>query len=142
MDLADEKRRTDLVEFYERFNKFDEKSQCIFRCGAGVNSFHIDPYGFLHICALVRNPGYDLKHGSFRDGWDTFLPGIRAQTRKEGNKCADCNLHLLCGQCPGWSQLEHGDLERPVEYLCQVGHLRGQLLGMRNEKGKPIHTEV
>ena len=142
MDLDDEKRRIEFVEFYERSKKADRDSEFIFRCGAGVNSFHVDPYGLLHICGLVRDPGYDLLNGSFRNGWHRFLPGIRAQRWKKDYPCGDCNLQVLCGQCPGWSQLEHGDLEKPVEYLCQVGHLRGELLQMENENRKPINTQA
>jgi len=142
MDVDDEKRRSEFIELYERSKKARRNSELVFRCGAGINSFHIDPYGLLHICGMVRHPGYDLINGSFRDGWYGFLPAVRAQTRKKEDPCAHCTLNVLCGQCPGWSQLEHGDLEGPVEYLCQVGLLRGERLGMRNENEKPIHSEV
>jgi len=142
MDVDDKKRRKEFIELYERFKADDTKSESIFKCGAGINSFHIDPYGLLHICGLVRDPGYDLINGSFRDGWHRFLPEVRAQTWKKDNPCADCNLHILCGQCPGWSQLEYGHGEKPVEYLCQVGHLRAELLPWEKEYKEPINTEV
>ena len=142
LDLDDEKRSIELVELYEKFGKTDGNSEFLFRCGAGINSFHIDPYGLLHICGMVRHPGYDLINGSFRDGWHRFLPKVRAQKRKKDDPCADCNLHVLCGQCPGWSQLEHGDSEKPVEYLCQVGHLKAELVRRVNEKKKPPHIEA
>lgn len=142
MDVDDEKRRMEFIDLYERFKKAGRNSEFVFRCGAGINSFHIDPHGFLHICGLVRHPSYDLLNGSFRDAWYRFLPEVRAQTREKDDPCAHCNLNVLCGQCPGWSQLEHGDLEEPVEYLCQVGHLRGELLETANEKRKPTHSEV
>jgi radical SAM protein with 4Fe4S-binding SPASM domain len=142
LDLDDETRRMELVELYGRFGRTEKDSELLFRCGAGIHSFHIDPYGLLHICGMVRHPGYDLINGCFRDGWHRFLPGVRAQARKKDNPCADCNLDVLCGQCPGWSHLEYGDLEKPVEYLCQVGRLRAELLPWENEYKEPTHTEV
>ncbi|UCD72024.1 MAG: radical SAM protein, partial [Syntrophobacterales bacterium] len=142
LDLDDEKRRIEFVELYERFKEAETHSEFLFRCGAGINTFHIDPYGLLHICGLVRDPSYDLLNGSFRDGWHRFLPEVRAQKRERDDPCGDCNLRILCGQCPGWSKLEHGDLDKPVEYLCRVGHLRGELLEIQNETKKPLYAEV
>jgi len=142
LDLDDEKRRTELVELHERSGKTHGNSTLLFRCGAGINSFHVDPYGLLHICGMVRHPSYDLINGSFREAWHSFLPEVRAQTWKKDDPCAHCNLHVFCGQCPGWSQLEHGDSEKPVEYLCQVGHLRAELLPWENEYKEPTHPEV
>lgn len=142
LDLDDETRCRELVELYASFERTEKDSESLFRCGAGINSFHIDPYGLLHICGMVRHPGYDLINGSFGEAWHSFLPEVRAQRRKKDHPCADCNFHVLCGQCPGWSQLEHGDSEKPVEYLCQVGHLRAELLRRVNENKKLSHTEV
>jgi len=142
LDSDDEERRTELVELWERSGNVTMNSEFLFTCGAGVNSFHIDPYGFLHMCGLVRNPGYDLINGSFRDAWHTFLPGVRDQRGKKDYPCSHCNLHVLCGQCPGWAQLEHGDMEKPVEYLCQVGHLRKELLERENGKRGALSTEI
>jgi radical SAM protein with 4Fe4S-binding SPASM domain len=142
VDLDDEKRRCDLAKLYERLKNGDSKSELIFRCGAGINSFHVGPHGFLHICTMVRHPNYDLVNGSFREAWETFLPGVRALTKNKFDPCSDCKLHILCGQCPGWSQLEHGDMEEPVEYLCQVGHLRAEWLKIENEHKKPLCAEV
>jgi len=33
-------------------------------------------------------------------------------------------------------------MEKPVEYLCRVGHLRGELLERGNGRRAPLHTEV
>jgi len=142
MDLDDKGRRSELMELYERFTKPDRKSEAIFTCGAGTNSFHINPHGLMQICGMVRNPGYDLINGSFREGWNIFFPAVRARRRKGDDPCRHCNLHVLCGQCPGWSQLEHGDMEKPVEYLCQVGRLRGEQLAIEDGYEKPVQTEV
>jgi hypothetical protein len=37
-------------------------------------------------------------------------------------------LNDLCDQCPGWSQAVHGDDETPVDFICQLAHLRAEQL--------------
>jgi len=39
-------------------------------------------------------------------------------------------LKGLCEQCPGKSWEEHGTLDTPVEYLCQVAHAQARFLGL------------
>jgi hypothetical protein len=35
----------------------------------------------------------------------------------------------LCSMCPANGELENGDPESPVDFLCQVAHLRAYTLG-------------
>ena len=53
---------------------------------------------------------------------------------KKKNKCVDSDLRFICDQCPGWSQLEYGDPEIPVDYLCQVAHLRAEAFGIGKQE--------
>lgn len=39
-------------------------------------------------------------------------------------KCLSCALRNMCGMCPANGVLEGGDVEEPVDFLCQVTHLR------------------
>ena len=48
-------------------------------------------------------------------------------------RCARCFLHGLCEQCPAKSWMEHGTLDTPVEYLCQVAHAQARYLGLLEE---------
>ena len=130
LDMTDPRRGPEFVSLYERTCGIKQEPDLVYRCGAGVNSFHIDPYGRLMLCTLARNPSYDLRDGSFRDGWHDFLPRIREQKLEKRNKCVDCELRFICDQCPGWSQLEYGDQAMPVGYLCQVAHLRAEAFGI------------
>jgi hypothetical protein len=36
----------------------------------------------------------------------------------------------MCGMCPANAELEVGDPEAPVDFLCQVAHLRALALGI------------
>ena len=130
LDMTDPRRGPEFVSLYERTCGIKQETDLVYRCGAGVNSFQIDPYGRLMLCTLARNPSYDLRSGSFREGWHDFLPRIREQKLKRRNKCVGCDLRVICDQCPGWSQLEYGDQAMPVGYLCQVAHLRAEAFGI------------
>ena len=101
----------------------------LYSCGAGLHGFSIDPCGRLRICALSVGDGYDLRTGSFREGWEQALGRVRSQQATRRTKCTDCALKALCGMCPAIGQLEHGDPERAVEPFCEVGHLRAIVLG-------------
>jgi len=127
-DLADARRMAEWREFYDRFRGVHADERYLYVCGAGLNSFHVDPYGQLSACLISRVPSYDLRRGSFHEGWHEFLRRVRYQPPTESYACNQCELLSLCGQCPGWAQLEHGDPEEPVEFLCQVAHLRAAAL--------------
>jgi len=43
-------------------------------CGSGRYKFHIDAYGQLQLCSGNRRRGYDLRTGSFLEGFYEFLP--------------------------------------------------------------------
>jgi len=45
-------------------------------------------------------------------------------------KCVECRIQSLCGMCPANGELENGDRESPVEFLCHVAHLRAATVGV------------
>ncbi len=130
LDLADEKRSKEWREFCKKFIGLPQ-SRNLYNCGAGVSSFHIDSYGQMSVCITSRYQNYDLLQGSFHKGWDNFFPQFLDQKPKGEYKCGQCELISLCGQCPGWAWLEHGNPESPVEYLCQIAHLRAEAFNGR-----------
>ena len=78
----------------------------------------------LSLCMIARQQNYDLRRGSFKEGWHSFLKDVRYQPAPENLVCRQCEHIAYCDQCPGWSSLEHGDADKPVEFICQVTHLR------------------
>ena len=102
----------------------------VYSCGGGVKAFAIDPYGHMSICVLSHQQTYDIRQGSVREGWERFLLAVRKQERrKPPTKCVRCRLHSVCSMCPANGELESGDAESPVEFLCEVAHLRAIALG-------------
>jgi MoaA/NifB/PqqE/SkfB family radical SAM enzyme len=45
-------------------------------CRSGEQNFHIDAYGQLQLCSGNRRAGYDLRNGSFREGFYQALPSF------------------------------------------------------------------
>jgi radical SAM protein with 4Fe4S-binding SPASM domain len=101
----------------------------VYQCGGGINSFAIDPEGRMTICVLSHADSYDLRRGTFKDGWEGFLAKVRDKTITRPTKCTDCHIRALCSACAATNELEHGDAETPVEFFCEVAHLRAQTLG-------------
>jgi radical SAM protein with 4Fe4S-binding SPASM domain len=126
LDLIDGRRAKDWKDFCQKYwGKV--KADLLYNCGAGISSFNIDPYGRLGACEVSRTPSYNLRQGTFKQGWFEFLSDLREQKFVRNTKCRQCDLISLCGQCPGWGQIENGDPESPVEYLCQIAHLRAKV---------------
>jgi len=110
----------------------------IFSCGAGIRSGCVDAYGHLQPCMLLRHPDtvYDLKKGSLKDALTNFFPEIRKMKAENPNyltRCARCFLHGLCEQCPARSWMEHGTLDTPVDYHCEIAHAQARALGLLEE---------
>jgi len=134
LDLADPDRVSEWEKLSRTIPVMDipsGQSDRIYHCGGGLTSFAIDPYGRLSICVLSQRDTYDLRRGSFREGWEEFLGKIREKKVTRMTKCVLCQLKPLCGMCPANGELEGGHPEKPVDFLCRVAHLRGYVFGIR-----------
>jgi len=106
------------------------ESRLLYECGGGVNSFAIDPYGDMSICVLSHFDRYNVRDGSVRDGWEQFLRTVRGRRTTRITKCTACALKSLCGSCAANAELENGDPEAPVDFLCRTAHLRAEVFGV------------
>jgi radical SAM protein with 4Fe4S-binding SPASM domain len=104
-------------------------SDTVYSCGGGVTAFTLDPTGKMSICVLSHQDTYDVRSGSIREGWDEFLLKVRQRKRQQISKCVNCRIHSVCGMCPANGELENGDAESPVDFLCEVAHLRAMTAG-------------
>ena len=52
-------------------------------CLSGMRRFHIDAYGFLQLCSGNRAHGYDLRKGSFQEGFYDYLPSFGCRWKNE-----------------------------------------------------------
>jgi radical SAM protein with 4Fe4S-binding SPASM domain len=133
LDLRDEKRMSGWVGFAETYlgaTRPRAPADKVYSCGGGVSSFAVDPAGGMSICVLSERERYDLRTGTIREGWGHFLRKIRERPITRHTKCTDCQIKPLCGMCPAQGELETGDPEAPIDYLCEVAHLRAKALGL------------
>ncbi len=136
----EERYRKDIERFCQKFLGVPGDDR-LFSCGAGVGGCHIDAYGNFQLCMLLRHPDcvYSLQKGGFKEVWENFVSkvrGIRTNNKEYGEKCQRCFLKSFCEQCPAWSWMEHGVLDKPVEYLCEIAHAEAVWLGLLNKKEK------
>ena len=125
--LAAEHREAALRDL--RLSSAPTQSDTVYSCGGGINSFALDPYGHMSICVLSHQDTYDIRSGSVKEGWELFLRKVRARERRRISKCVKCRIRSLCSMCPANGELENGDAESPVDFLCEVAHLRAMALG-------------
>jgi len=131
----EESYRRGTVEFCQKFMR--APGDRLFTCGAG-HGVCVDAYGALQLCMGVRDPAlaYNLRQGSLREALTGVFPRLReleASNPQYLEHCARCFLHGLCEQCPAKSWSEHGTLDTPVEYLCQIAHAQARHLGLLAE---------
>lgn len=131
-DLQDEACSAAWQKFAQRFCgpvHTPETEGQLYHCGAGVDSFSINPYGRMSLCALSQQDLYDVRLGTFREGWEHFLRGVRLKPSARVTKCTACELKAMCGMCPANGELENQDPESPVDFLCRVAHIRAHAYG-------------
>ena len=108
----------------------EAEARLLYECGGGVNSFAIDPYGDLSICVLSHFDRYNVHEGTVREGWEQFLLKVRTRKISRVTKCTRCALKSLCGSCAANAELEAGDPEAPVDFLCKTAHRRAEVFGV------------
>jgi radical SAM protein with 4Fe4S-binding SPASM domain len=123
--VADEHRKVLQSELASSVNPPDT----VYQCGGGVHGFAVDPYGRMSICVLSHREAYDIRKGSVREGWEKFLLEVRLRKRSRPSKCSACRIRSVCSMCPANGELENGHPESPVDFLCEVAHLRALVLG-------------
>jgi radical SAM protein with 4Fe4S-binding SPASM domain len=134
----EERRRAEWVEFARTFQRAPDNPEEVYSCGGAVGSFAIDPSGHLTLCVLSQQESYDLRQGSFQQGWDQFLGRVRHKPATRVTKCTHCHLKSMCGMCPANAELHSGgDPEVPVPFLCETAHLRAEVFGL----GVPAHGD-
>ena len=128
LDTGDVERKQQWRESYDKFSGQLLRNENVFSCGAGFHTFHINSVGRMSICIMVREPSYDLFEVPFLEAWE-HLGKLRELKRTKTIECQTCLAGSLCSQCPGWSQIVHGDLETPVDSVCELGKLRLGIFG-------------
>ncbi len=96
----------------------------LFPCAiAGGDGMHIDPYGNTFPCNCIRKPKINLLKEDVKEAQDKILGWVRTKYFTNNAKCQNCSIRDSCYNCPGKALLETGDLERRVDWFCDLAHL-------------------
>ncbi|HEX7192836.1 MAG TPA: radical SAM protein [Thermoanaerobaculia bacterium] len=128
LDCRDEVR----ISEFRRLGKeivVPKETPTMYECGGGVHSWAMDPYGNLTICVLSHVDNFNIREQTFAEAWESLM-GVRQRPITRPTKCNKCGLKTLCGMCPANGELENGDPEAPVDFLCHVAHLRAEAFGV------------
>jgi radical SAM protein with 4Fe4S-binding SPASM domain len=106
------------------------ENDTVYSCGGGMNSFAVNAYGEIGICVISQQETFTIRDASAKQVWQESLLQLRARKRTQITKCVQCRIRSLCGMCPANGELENGDRESPVEFLCNVAHLRAAAIGV------------
>lgn len=114
----------------------------LFKCNAGLGNGSVDANGIFQACLLLRHPDtvVDLNKRSLKEALTGFFPELRekkAENPEYLRRCASCFLPGLCEQCPAKSWLEHGTLDTPVDYFCEIAQVQARFLGLLSENENP-----
>lgn len=106
------------------------KTDTVYFCGGGVGSFAINAYGEMGICVISQQETFRVQEAGLKRVWEESLLELRTRKRTRVTKCVECRIQSLCGMCPANGEMENGDKESPVEFLCHVAHLRSAVIGV------------
>jgi radical SAM protein with 4Fe4S-binding SPASM domain len=101
----------------------------VYYCGGGMNGFAINAYGEVGICVISQQETFSIRGTELKRVWAESLLELRTRKRSRVTKCIECRIQSLCAMCPANGEMENGDRESPVEFLCHVAHLRAAAIG-------------
>jgi radical SAM protein with 4Fe4S-binding SPASM domain len=102
----------------------------VYFCGGGRKSFSVNADGEMSICVISQQDRFDIRQLGLKPAWEDSLREVRTRKRTKVTKCVECRIQSLCGMCPANGEMENGDQESPVEFLCHVAHLRAVVIGV------------
>jgi radical SAM protein with 4Fe4S-binding SPASM domain len=124
LETGDEPRQAEFAEFCHAYGSNPQENDSKYHCGAGLDSFLIDPYGKMHVCELSRKPGFDVLRRPLMEGWREEVPKLRALKRQHSDGCGSCEGVASCSNCVGMAELEGMSNDDGNPYLCQVNDRR------------------
>jgi radical SAM protein with 4Fe4S-binding SPASM domain len=111
------------------------KDDYIFNCGTGKGDFTVSYDGKFKLCSSLCNPAltYVLrtKGNTVKDGFNKLIPlvfSLRSNNKEFIDRCCECTISNLCLCCPAHAWLESGQLDKPIDYFCDVAHARAEAL--------------
>jgi len=131
LELAD--RRT-LEAWSERIDLKLQPSDSLYRCGAGVTGFYIDPFGYVSPCIMTTQHRHSLHERSFASLWANELVQIRKTRPRAEYGCNSCEMQSACTSCPAFNYQENGHEDVKSEYVCETTRERWTRVQLERRK--------
>lgn len=110
----------------EQGRKYSERytKGYLYPCQIAIQHVFITSDYKMQGCTKAAFAQYDLKKGTFDDGWE-YLNNRFVQPRASGNfKCLSCDKSLYCERCTANSELTFGSPTDVDSFYCEVASLR------------------
>jgi radical SAM protein with 4Fe4S-binding SPASM domain len=100
-------------------SKPKKKRGKMFRCGVGMTSFSVNPYGEMNFCLEIDYPRYDILKEGVKTCWEKIKREIDAMNSRKDFICKGCDLFEYCGWCPGRSYIEGKGFNQCSQFFKQ-----------------------
>lgn len=108
----------------------------LFSCGAGQNFLHVDPYGNVQVCLMVKNFQRSLREKPLERIYHEDFPEIISIRRDEVSKCGGCEHRATCHNCPGVALWETKSNHSHVDFACQLTAVRSRMYGVAGDAAR------
>ncbi len=133
LELADPRT---LQAWSERIDLQPLPSDNLYRCGAGVTGFYVDPFGYVSPCIMTTNHRHSLHDRSFASLWARELVQIRSTKPRAEYGCNSCEMQSACTSCPAFNYQENGQEDVKSEYVCETTRERWSLIQLERRKAR------
>ncbi len=116
-------------------------SDSLYRCGAGVTGFYIDPFGNVSPCIMTTHRRHSLLERSFASLWARELEQIKRTQPREGYGCNSCEMQMACTSCPGFNYQENAHEDVKSDYVCETTRERWTAIHLARRPPQPARAE-
>lgn len=114
--------------------------KAVYRCGAGLTSFHLDPFGHAQPCLMTTQYRHSLEENSFESLWRNELVQLRSLQPRAGFECNSCEMQLACSTCPGFNYQENGAEDVKSQYVCETTNERWRAIQLHRSRNTRSET--
>jgi radical SAM protein with 4Fe4S-binding SPASM domain len=136
-ELSDPKRVEAWMKYIDR-QEGVPVADTTYRCGAGVNSFHLDPFGNASPCLMTTQYKHSMKERSFASLWENELVQLRSHKPRESYGCNSCEMQVACSGCPGFNYQDTGHEDVKSQYVCDTTQERWQAIQLLAKQPRPL----
>jgi radical SAM protein with 4Fe4S-binding SPASM domain len=130
-----------LQAWSEHVDRQPQPSDNLYRCGAGVTGFYIDPFGSVSPCIMTTNHRHSLHERSFASLWAKELVQLRSLKPRAHYGCNSCEMQTACTGCPAFNYQENGHEDVKSEYVCETTRERWTRVQLERRRPRAHEAE-